>query len=123
LLLLAGFLGCLVVAGAALYLLWPRSAINRENFEKVQVGMTLAEVEAILGGPERDESSRFRAGGFRLGGIGLWPRPREWVSNDMAIRVHFAMFDGEERVTCAEIEAVGGERENPLAMFRRLLGF
>jgi len=47
----------LAVAGTAVfaYLLHPRSAINRENFEKIREGMTLAEVEAILGGPARLE--------------------------------------------------------------------
>jgi hypothetical protein len=48
-----------VLAGLAVgaWLLWLRSAITRENAAKVQVGMTLAEVEAILGGPARDEST------------------------------------------------------------------
>jgi hypothetical protein len=41
---------------AAVWLLWPRTAITRENAEKVQLGMTLAEVEAILGGPARDQA-------------------------------------------------------------------
>src|SRR5436309_534757 len=41
-------------------LLWwyfapPASAINRANALKIKPGMTLAEVEAILGGPARDE--------------------------------------------------------------------
>jgi hypothetical protein len=35
--------------------LWPRTAITRENAEQIQPGMTLTEVEAILGGPARDE--------------------------------------------------------------------
>lgn len=30
------------------------SVINRENFEKIQVGMSRAEVEAILGPPTQD---------------------------------------------------------------------
>jgi hypothetical protein len=38
-------------------MLWPRTSITRENASKIQVGMTLAEVEAILGGPARDEST------------------------------------------------------------------
>jgi hypothetical protein len=47
----------LAVALIAAWLLWPRTAITRENAEKIQVGMTLAEVEAILGGPARDDQS------------------------------------------------------------------
>jgi hypothetical protein len=41
----------------AAWWLWPRTAITPENFERVQIGMTLAEVEAILGGPARDETT------------------------------------------------------------------
>jgi hypothetical protein len=40
-----------------IWLLWPRTAITRENAAKLEVGMTLAAVEAILGGPARDEST------------------------------------------------------------------
>jgi len=37
----------LAVAG---WLLWPApSAISQENFDRIQVGMTLAEVEALMG--------------------------------------------------------------------------
>ena len=44
-----------LVAGA--WLIWPRTAITRENAAKLHVGMTLEEVETILGGPARDEST------------------------------------------------------------------
>jgi hypothetical protein len=44
-----------VLAGARL--LWPRSAITAKTAEKVRPVTTLAEVEAILGGPARDEST------------------------------------------------------------------
>jgi hypothetical protein len=44
------------VALVAAWLLWPRTAITRENAARIQLGMTLAEVEEILGGPARDES-------------------------------------------------------------------
>jgi hypothetical protein len=40
-----------------MWLLWPRTVITRDTFDKVQVGMNLAEVEAVLGGPERNEST------------------------------------------------------------------
>jgi hypothetical protein len=44
---------CAGVVGA--WLLWPRTAITRENAAKIEPGMTVAEVEAIFGGPARDE--------------------------------------------------------------------
>jgi hypothetical protein len=51
---------CIAVLGitaAGVWLLWPRpTAITSENAERIQFGMTLQEVEAILGGPARDET-------------------------------------------------------------------
>jgi hypothetical protein len=47
----------LALSLAVAWLVWPRTAITRENAEKIQEGMTLAEVETILGGPPRDETT------------------------------------------------------------------
>src|SRR5437016_2926295 len=45
-------LAALAVLCLAVWLLWPGpAAINLENFERIEVGMTLHDVEAILGGP------------------------------------------------------------------------
>src|SRR3954465_7795793 len=52
-----GLLGCLLIAGCAAWLLSPRTAITQENAARIPAGMTLAEVEAILGGAGRDEST------------------------------------------------------------------
>jgi outer membrane protein assembly factor BamE (lipoprotein component of BamABCDE complex) len=54
-LLLFALIAVAVVLAVGVWLLWPRTAITRENAAKIQAGMTLAEVEAILGGPARDE--------------------------------------------------------------------
>jgi hypothetical protein len=46
--------GALVLLGVVWVALWhakPRTAITRENAARIQEGMTLAEVETILGGP------------------------------------------------------------------------
>jgi hypothetical protein len=53
-LLVFGLLAGLLVLGASVWLLLPRTAITRENAQKIQVGMTLAEVETILGHPAGD---------------------------------------------------------------------
>lgn len=47
--------GLLVLVGAAAFALWPRpSRVTRENFSRISTGMTLPEIEAILGGPPGD---------------------------------------------------------------------
>ena len=53
-------LGVPIVVAAfliGLWLLWPRTAITADNAAKIKNGMTLEQVVAILGGPERDEST------------------------------------------------------------------
>jgi hypothetical protein len=51
--LLVVVLAVLVAVGA--FVLWPRpDRITRENCERIREGMSLAEVEAILGGPPGD---------------------------------------------------------------------
>ena len=48
--LLFGLIVVAVVLAVCVWLLWPGpSAISGENFEMIQVGMSLAEVEAIMG--------------------------------------------------------------------------
>jgi hypothetical protein len=48
----------LVLLGLAVFRLWPRTTvITPESFAHLRVGMPRAEVEGILGGPPRDESS------------------------------------------------------------------
>jgi hypothetical protein len=57
LLLALVILGCVGVAGSSRYLEMMRpSAINETNVARIQNGMTLAQVEAILGGPPRIEA-------------------------------------------------------------------
>jgi hypothetical protein len=56
-LLLFGLPAGLVAAMLAVWLLWPRTAITRENADKIRMGMTLAEVETILGGRARNEAT------------------------------------------------------------------
>jgi hypothetical protein len=56
-LLVFGPLVVWLALGVSGWMLWPRAGITRENAAKIQVGMTLEEVEAILGGPARDETT------------------------------------------------------------------
>jgi hypothetical protein len=49
---------CFAVASAiGVWVLWPRTAINQANFACIHNGMTMEEVDPILGGPPRDETT------------------------------------------------------------------
>jgi hypothetical protein len=46
-----------LAVGSSVWLLWPRTAITLGNVDKIREGMMLEEVETILGGPPRDDST------------------------------------------------------------------
>ncbi len=56
-LLLLAVVAVAMALASGTWLLWPRTAITRENAAKIKEGMTLAEVEAILGGPARHDTT------------------------------------------------------------------
>jgi hypothetical protein len=107
-----------LVAGIALlafgvWLLWPRTAITRENAAKILPGMTLAEVEAILGGPARDETPK-RPLVVKIQGV----HPDcEWNSDQVSIWLH---LDAEGRVR--ECRAIPVPAQSGLNRLRRRLG-
>lgn len=47
----------LALIGCGGWLIWPRTAITKESFAQIRKGMSRAEVDVILGGPPRDEST------------------------------------------------------------------
>lgn len=55
-LLLLGLLAASFALGVRGWMLWPYTAITRGNAAMISEGMTLAEIEEILGGPARNES-------------------------------------------------------------------
>jgi outer membrane protein assembly factor BamE (lipoprotein component of BamABCDE complex) len=57
LLLALALLTCVLAGGVAWLLLARETAITRENAAKIENGMTQAEVEAILGGPARNDAA------------------------------------------------------------------
>ena len=90
-------LASLGALGLALWLLWPRTAINQTNYERIRVGTTLAEVEAVLGGPAGNYASR------PVGEISIPPfegsdRSESWLSDEHEILVR---LDANDRVTAA----------------------
>jgi hypothetical protein len=73
-----------------LYFTWwlgkPRPDINRANFERIKKGMTLREVEAIIGAPAGDyttEPTSIVDDGWYVSG------DKEWVDDEGAISVWF----------------------------------
>ena len=109
----------LVLFGVA-WLFWPdSSAINREAFDLIQVGMTRDDVESLLGGPPREDVR-----GPFLYAKGPWevapPKGSQcefWSTTDFLIGVQ---FDEDERVKstcCASVS-----RAPILLTLRRKLG-
>jgi hypothetical protein len=99
-LLLFGLLAGLLVLGVGGWLLWPwprSSAITAENAAKIQKGMTLAEVEAILGGPARNETTGPTfyelVRSFDKGILGFdADLIKEWISDEVGV---ILVFDAE----------------------------
>ncbi len=122
-----------VLVGLAImaWLLWPRpTAINRENAAKIQEGMTLAEVEAILGGPPRDDGVGLLAFQRADGTEGTMPRSefndslnlpdeKHWLSDEVLIGI---TLDQAGRVAGVTVEPVQLASEGPLDRLRRWLG-
>jgi hypothetical protein len=126
-----------VLVFVASWLAWPRSAITRENAAKITIGMTLTEVERILGGAPRDESTGQPKVDMDEDGpdgeqcrwsnrqLFLWtsgaevnrsPTRRQWNADSVTVWV---AFDSQERVT--ECHAFPMRRESLIDMVRRWL--
>jgi hypothetical protein len=131
-LLLFGLSALLVAVAVGAWLLTPRTAITRENAAKIQVRMSLAEVESIFGGPARDETTGPGAMDAGDGSSTLWlddvcvlnafsdpPRPHVWKSDRV---LSLVWVDDEMRV--ANFIAFPQQRaaERPIDTIRRWLG-
>jgi hypothetical protein len=93
-LLLLALAAGLVALTVAAWLLLPRTAITRENAAKIRPGMTLAEVEAILHGPARDESSGKLVGDVEAeGDANAGERERRIEANTVLLSVMEEMAD------------------------------
>jgi hypothetical protein len=77
----------LAIAGVLLIALWTRGPRPcRATFEQVREGMTLAEIEAVVGGPPGNYSD-----GYRLGLVIYdWLPPVLWTADDGELCVDFA---------------------------------
>jgi hypothetical protein len=113
-LLVFSLIATLVGLGVGAWALWPqRTAITRENAAKIQKGMTLAEVEAILGGTARHELPP----GSLVTTIGAVVPDAWWQSEDAVVWLN---LDSDGRV--AEVHCVDGPSDvDPLSILPRWL--
>jgi hypothetical protein len=95
-LLLVGLVAAVLLAGGLfLRLAYPRHDISPEGYERIDVGMTLEEVEAILGGPPGDHTNgRYEAPPYPVRGLAIDPNPppgvwHDWWGERAAILVKF----------------------------------
>jgi hypothetical protein len=119
--------GSVAVVAALGFVVWvlqppraPQSAINSENAAKIKEGMTLAEVESILGGPPR-----FAPTGpisYDLTGIPgvrpISPAMREWTSDEVVVIVWIGADDLVQRCVAVPVR----REESVIVIARRLLG-
>jgi hypothetical protein len=99
--LIAGSGLVVVVLGLSLFWLWPDDRIHPASCERIHEGMTLAEVEAILGGPAGVYTRDGKDWSMGMLGNGVSRINDErlvWVGNSGGIRVDFDE-EGQVHVT------------------------
>lgn len=93
------------------------SAITRDNAAKIQPGMTLEEVDAILGGPERDEAGEAFFADWSA--VVSFPQPPGdiWIGPQAAVAVAFS----ENHVRKVVVADVRPRDNGVFALIRRWL--
>ena len=132
--LLLGSVAVAAVLAVAVWVVWPTAtAITADNAARIKEGMTSAEVEAILGGPARDETTGpverieppefappdSRGVAWRITIADLRPDLQRWESDQARVWVH---YDLEGRVNDCQVFPVRRAPESALAALRRWLG-
>jgi hypothetical protein len=116
LLLGLGLLALLGLAGGLFAFLYPWPGVTGANFERIQEGMTLAEVEKILGGPPHDRGPIINEADLRNG---PGPQSRDtiasWTANGITV---FVKLDEQSLVKAT---ARLGVEETLTDRLRRLL--
>jgi hypothetical protein len=120
----------LVIGFTALWSLFvvaqrPRQFINRENFERIEVGMTVEEVKTILGLPPGDHTVFRRSSGVedaRGRGWLVWADPiiwdQTWASDEGII---FFLFEGDKVIRREFADPSGTPRRGFLDVLGRLV--
>jgi hypothetical protein len=123
---------CGLSGGILGYVALPRSQITRANAAKVEAGMDLATVEAIMGGPARDESTGLLEQDYDATDdavahllfevrmqADLFPRLLMWRSDRALLQV---VLDDADRVVACDALSLRRAPEGPLKKLRRWLG-
>jgi hypothetical protein len=110
----------LVLAGGLIALLGPRHCpVNRAAFERIEEGMTRAEVQDILGGPSGDYRTRPAAEHqlwmYLFTCSGWDGRSEDWEGDEGTARVTYGHPDGAgvERVVRVECHIAKRSRSRP----------
>jgi hypothetical protein len=131
--LLLGCVTAVVVIVVAAWALWPApTAITTDNAAWITQGMPLADVEAILGGPARDEttgpverieppefaSPDARGNRWRIAIVDMRPDVQRWESDRARVWVQ---FDQNGLATDCQVFPLQRRAEGALAALRRWL--
>jgi hypothetical protein len=96
--LLVALAGLAVVVAGGAVVLWPRAnRVTRENYDRIQIGMSRADVEAVLGPPGLYASGPLMVGGTVysddvatvMGGERM--EEVDWTSDNAIVRVFFRL--------------------------------
>ena len=121
---IAIFCALLLAIGFAAWFIFPIAHINREAFERIQVGMNLEQVEETIGSPP----GNYRAKGRKWVVVQVLSDDAEFGS-PYKIFVHWRSNESEKIVRISPAKIVTGktfcdvraEPEKPWEMLRRLL--
>ena len=115
--LLVALAGLAVVVAAGAVVLWPRSRITQDDSDRIKIGMTRAEVQAILGPPGDHRTNapppRGRSGGStRPSGTG----GDRWVGDEGTLQV---LFNSDDRVRgCSWFQSAGERGDGFIQVLR-----
>jgi hypothetical protein len=89
--LLLGSVAVVAALVVAAWIAWPcASSITFENANRIHHGMTLQEVEAILGGPARDDTGGVNNGvEYGVTELVIGDGYREWIGPEYGILIAF----------------------------------
>ena len=114
--LIAGLAAALLPVPVVVSVLSPHPRINREVFDRIEIGMTRREVEVLLGAPPGDYTTGLTfADGASVGAIPFRPDPElvMWLGDDGVIevhwpggRVHWKTFSEAEKIKQSGFESL-----------------